>query len=115
MARGHLGSPFLEKIVAVVPDAHHWLFWNVDIDALELNRDADHILARVLELGRLEDVHWVIDTYGYPRIHRFFRDVGHPDMSLRTITFWRAVFKAEDEEWTTTPEWRRSNAAPWID
>ena len=76
-----------EKIVAAVPDAHHWIFWNVDIDALELERDADHILARVLEHGCLEDVRWVMATYGYPRIHQFFRDVGHPEMSPRTITF----------------------------
>ena len=95
------------------PDRLRWLFWNIDFDALDVERDADTILARVLERGRLVDVHWAIDTYGFDRIHRFFREVGHPELSERTIAFWRAVFDAEDESWPGPPAWRKNSSAPW--
>jgi hypothetical protein len=31
-------------------------------------RDANYIIPRVLEKGRLEDVRWLIGAYGLPRI-----------------------------------------------
>ena len=48
------------------------LFWNVEFRRLDADRDADFVLARVLERGRLRDVRWVIRHYGIPRIRRFF-------------------------------------------
>lgn len=76
-----------------------WLFWDVDFDALDGETQADAILARVLEEGRLEDVRALLDLYGRDRIHTFFRDVGHPLIGARTRAFWRAFFAAEDESW----------------
>jgi hypothetical protein len=101
--------------MAAVPASLRWIFWDVDFDALEVHDDADAILARVLENGRLEDVRVVLALYGAERIHRFFRDVAHPLISVRTRTFWRAFFKAKDEPWATLPAFRTTNAAPWID
>lgn len=100
---------------AKVPKRMRWLFWNVDFDKLDVNRDIDAILARVLEFGRLEDVRWALRTYGRERIHTFFRTVGSPEISERTVTFWRAVFRAKGEAWPRPPAWRRSSSAPWID
>ena len=97
------------------PESVRWLFWNLDFDALDIDREGDAIaiMARILERGRLEDVHWVIETYGMERIHRFFRDVGHPELGRRTICFWRAVFDAEEEPWAGPPDWRQNSSAPW--
>jgi hypothetical protein len=71
------------------------LFWNVDFESLDVERDADLILARVLERGRMVDVNWVLETYGLERIHRFFRAAPRPELSscadprpLRTIRTW---------------------------
>ena len=98
-----------------VPKAQHWLFWEVDPARLDVDRDADTILARVLEHGRMVDVRWALSAYGRDRIHRFFREVGHPELTPRTIAFWRAFFKAKDETWASPPAWRKSSSAPWID
>lgn len=97
-----------------LPDTVRWLFWDVDPADVDLEAHADFVLPRVLEKGRLVDVRWAIATYGLERIHAFFRDVGHPELSERTIHFWRAYFE-DDEPWATPPAWRKSSSAPWID
>jgi squalene cyclase len=101
--------------VAKVPKSHRWVFWDVDAAALDTARDADYILPRVLEFGRLVEVRWAIATYGMEGIHRFLRDVGHTELSDRTLRFWRAVLKAKDETWASPPASRKSSGAPWID
>lgn len=98
-----------------LPDQLRWLFWEFDFEDLDLRRHAATILARVLEQGRMADVRWAIAAYGLDGIHRFLREVGHPELSDRTLHFWRAVFDAEDERWASPPAWRSSSSAPWID
>src|SRR5262245_34599063 len=87
------------ELVRRLPEELRWVFWDLDFDTLEVEADADSILARVLEHGRLSDVRIVLKLYGEERIHQFFRSVGHPLISDRTTHFWRAFFRAEDEEW----------------
>lgn len=99
---------------AKLPSKLHWLFWELDFARLDPARHADTILARILERGGMSEVRWAIHRYGMERIHRFFREPGHPELSPRTIAFWRAVLKAEDEKWATSPTWRKSSSAPWI-
>jgi hypothetical protein len=95
------------------PNKMSWLFWEQDIRRLHVQRDANYILARILEHGSLEEVRWAMGKYGPERIHRFFREVGHPEMSDRTLRFWRAFFKADDEQWAAPPSWRRDSSIPW--
>ena len=101
--------------MAKVPARLRWVFWDVDASRLETSRSADYIIPRILEHGGIAEVRWLIATYGMDRIHRFLQDVGHPELSARTLGFWRAVLKAEDEVWASPPAWRRSSGGPWID
>jgi hypothetical protein len=96
------------------PDTLSWLFWDVDVERLDVERHADYILGRVLERGRLSDVHWALEAYGSERILQFLREAANPELSARTIAFWRAFFR-EDQAWRTPPAWRTSNSAPWPD
>lgn len=98
-----------------IPQDLHWLFWDVDPGKLHPVRHADYVIPRILEHGGIHEVRWLVATCGLEEIHRFLRDVGHPELSDRTIHFWRAVFGAEDEEWASPPAWRKSSSAPWID
>ncbi len=101
--------------VAQLPDWLRRVFWNVDFDDIDIEMDADGILPRILEHGNMRAVKWALATYGPARIHRFFREVGHPELSPRTIAFWRAYFRAEEEEeWASPPDWRRRSAGPWV-
>jgi hypothetical protein len=96
-----------------LPRRMRWLFWEADFDALDTAKHDSYVLARVLEHGRMPDVRWAIDTYRMKRIHRFLRDVGHPELSARTLAFWRAALHAEREKWANAPAWRKSNVARW--
>lgn len=87
----------------------------VDFGCLSAHKHADSILARVLEAGRFEDVGWAVVNYGWERIHRFFGEVGHPEVSPRTVAMWRAILRAEDEEWASPPDRRRNSNVPWVD
>jgi hypothetical protein len=100
-------------MVARLPRTMRWLFWETDFDALDPSKHANFILARVLEHGRMPEVRWVIATYGLERIHHFLRDVGHPELSARTLAFWRAVLRAGSERWASPPAWRKSSIARW--
>ncbi len=94
-----------------VPDSLRWLLWDLDADRVDLEAHADALLGRVLENGRLRDVRLVLDLYGEARILEFFRAGGHPLLSERTRSFWRAFFGA-DEEWPAPPDFRSPSAAP---
>ncbi len=91
------------------------MFWDVDPGTLDARRHRDYILGRVLERGGIDEVRWAIATYGMKEIHRFLRERGSPELSRRTVEFWRAVFKAEKEKWAEPAAWRKSTGAPWID
>lgn len=101
--------------VEPIPPRMRWIFWDVDFEQIDPEAHADGVMARVLERGRLEDVRWLIETYGLERIRSFFREVGSPEISERTRTFWRAVFDAKEEVWAEPPAWRRSNSPLWIE
>jgi hypothetical protein len=93
-----------------LPQELHWLFWESAAERLDEGKDADYVLARILEFGRLGDVRWAWRTYGEARIHHFFRNVGHPELSPRTLTFWQAFFEAENESWASPPSYRLNNS-----
>jgi hypothetical protein len=96
-----------------IPEDMRWLFWDVDPDAIDLERDGDWVLARVLEHGRLPDVKWALRSYGRERILRFFEESGHPGLSRRTLAFWKTVFGTEGETWRTPSPFRTNSSAPW--
>ncbi len=89
------------------------LFWDTRLERVNLQRDADFILSRILEFGRARDVTWLIRRFGLERIHHFLATSGHPELSARTLCFWRAALHAEDETWLSPPAFRRSKFAYW--
>jgi hypothetical protein len=98
-----------------LPKQMHWIFWDVDARCIHVDKHATSIIPRVLERGRLVDVQWLLKTYGRRAIHAFLRDVGHIELTSRTLTFWRAAFHAKDETWVNPRALRPLSSAPWID
>lgn len=94
------------------PDTMHWLFWDVDLEQLEVERHAEYILSRVLDRGRIDDVSWALQTYGEDRIHAFLCERPRAELSPRTLAFWRAFFR-EEQPWPTRPSSRQISSAPW--
>jgi hypothetical protein len=91
------------------------LLWDSSRARVDVVRDREYLLARVLEFGTMRDVRWLLKTYGASTIHDFFRHSAHPELSPRTIAFWRAWFDAEDETWRSPPTFRRSSSSSWLD
>lgn len=50
--------------------------WDVDIDAIDLERDRRYVLGRLLERGRMVDVRWAVSIYGLDGVRDFFRPHG---------------------------------------
>ena len=96
-----------------IPEEMRWLFWDADVGSIDIDRDAVDILARVLERGRLADVKWAMRTYGLERIRRFFAESGHPGISRRTLSFWKAFFGTEGKTWRAKASFRMSSSIPW--
>jgi hypothetical protein len=94
------------------PVALHWLFWDVEIAQLDVEAHSDYILGRVLERGTLDDVTWALRTYGEDRIRDFFRAQPRPELTPRTLAFWRALLR-EDQAWPTQAAFRRPSSTPW--
>lgn len=96
-----------------VPRELHWLLWDLDADAVDVDECAAAVLGRVLEHGRLSDVRLALELYGVERVRNFFRAGDHPALSERTRTFWHAFFGG-DEAWPAHPDFRKHSGAPWI-
>lgn len=54
---------------AVRPDLSS-VIWDVDLSAIDEDRNADFIIRRVLSAGRPDQVAWLFRRYGEPRIAR---------------------------------------------
>lgn len=91
-----------------------WLFWETSPNRIDLDRDSDYVLARVLEFGTMRDVRWAIRHYGREGLVQFFRHTRHPEISERTRAFWRVALNAEDETWATPSAFRQNSSAYWV-
>jgi hypothetical protein len=80
---------------------------------IDVLRDENLVLTRVLERGRMIDVEWCIRRYGLEGIRAFFRRAPHPEISDRTARFWRVVLREEDQAWPKAPSFRQASAALW--
>ncbi len=99
--------------MATLPGRMATLFWDTSLTRIDLERDANYVMARVLEFGGIKDVHWLQKRYGLERIHHFLATAAHPELSARTVAFWRAALNAEGEKWRTPPAFRKSSSAYW--
>ena len=92
-----------------------WLFPEVDRARIDVRRDRDFVLSRVLERGRMVDVEWCLGAYGLEGIRAFFRAAPRPELSRRTTRFWAVVLREEEAAWPVAPSFRRASAALWPD
>lgn len=60
---------------SAVPPGARWLFWDVDPDAIDVVRDRDFVIPRVIEHGGMSEVRWLIAVVGLEEIHRFLREL----------------------------------------
>lgn len=78
----------------------------MDPASLDEERYCDYVMERILELGDLDEVKWLMGRYGEPRLRQFLERHGHR-LTARSAFFWARVFGAEPR----LPP--REKLAPW--
>lgn len=79
------------------------------VENLNAGRDRVLIVSRVLELGGLEQVRWVLRRYPRQEIARIVRDDGARLLSPRSLRLWSVVLGVRP---AALPEWR--DASAWL-
>ena len=67
------------------------LFWDTDIKKIDLKKNSNYIIERVVDLGRDKEVRWLWNTYD----KRLLREVVAKSRSLRprTKVLWTSLLK----------------------
>jgi hypothetical protein len=76
-------------------------FQEYDIARLDIPRDANLIIQRVLEFGNWEEIRWLFETYGGRRIRLFLREHGQRWLNPVTFHYWRKLLGVR--KWKTPP------------
>jgi hypothetical protein len=66
-------------------------FQEYDIARLDITRDANLIIQRVLEFGTWDEIRWLFKTYRSKRIRLFLRQHGDRWLKPVTFTYWRKL------------------------
>ena len=66
-------------------------FQEYDITQLDMTRDANLIIQRVLEFGTWDELRWLFETYRSKRIRLFLREHGERWLKPVTFYYWRKL------------------------
>ncbi|MEW6061122.1 MAG: hypothetical protein AB1600_04180 [Bacteroidota bacterium] len=77
---------------------HRSLFWDVQMDTIDIVKHADYIIERFLEYGTLEGIRWLRAVYGDERIKYYILHRGYKTLSNKTLNFWKLLLNLEREE-----------------
>lgn len=80
-----------------LPEEVRRFFWDCDPEQLDIDRNADQILTRLLDYGDLAAARWALRTYGEDRVRRYLLSRGRKTLSRKAIAFWRVLLGLQDE------------------
>ncbi|MEP7196231.1 MAG: hypothetical protein ABI851_06895 [Saprospiraceae bacterium] len=86
------------------------LFWDVNPDLLDVNKNAAYIVQRVLTLGTLNDFRAIKSLYGMNRLHEIV--IGLRTLDDKTLHFCSVYFSTPIQEFRCYKE-RQLNQAHW--
>jgi len=86
------------------------LFWDTDPGALDFEKNARWIIARVLQYGDLGDLRKLVAFYGWERIEKEMLQVRYLDKL--TLNLLSVLFKIPKEKFRCYT-WQQSNPAPF--
>jgi len=66
-------------------------FQEYDLAALQIRRDANLFIQRIIEFGTWEDLRWLFSVYSRQRIQRFLRQHGERWLKPVTFNYWRKL------------------------
>ncbi len=69
-----------------IPKNFQGVLWSVDINKLDLKRDAPYIIHQVLQYGTFEDIRWLFKVYTKKDIVSVF--VKHPSKTYPKVVYY---------------------------
>ena len=76
-----------------VPARFASLFWDSDLDTLDMDVHSEQIIERTLQDGDLESVRWLLQSYGDERVRRFVLERGAKRLEPRILSFWYGYYE----------------------
>jgi len=76
------------------------LFWDVDLNKTDLEKNAEFVIGRVLDFGDLEDFMVIRKIYGLKKIKR--AAFKHVFESPRSANFWELILKLSPQSLSCT-------------
>ena len=76
-------------------------FQEYDIRKLDVQRDDNLIIQRVLEFGTWNEIRWLFRACGKKRITKFVRELGERGLSRAAFNYWRGLLGIK--KWKRSP------------
>jgi len=73
-----------------------YLFWDIDQDTLDLHRHKRFIIERMLQYGRPEDIHWLLDHYSKDDIVDVIKR--SKTIDRKTASYWSIHYHIPEKE-----------------
>ena len=89
-----------------IPREFHSLFWEVDVDGIDLGKHANYVIERFLEFGTLGGIRWLRSVYSDEDLRQFVREKSYRFRSPKTLNFWRLILNIPQNEWKPSPRFK---------
>ena len=88
---------FSEKPYSIMQNTlSTYLFWDIDQDTLDLHRHKRFIIERMLQYGRPEDIHWLLDHYSKNDIVDVIKR--SKTIDRKTASYWSIHYHIPEKE-----------------
>ena len=111
MIQSTLMKTSLESTPARLPDRMRPFFQEYDLEDIQITRDADLIIQRLLDEGDWEDARWLFQQYGKVRVRRFLIERGERWLQPVVFNYWRKLLGIR--KWNKSP-FQTSRKDVWI-
>ena len=82
------------------------LFW--DVDVLDPNKDANFIIARILNFGDVDDFIWAMRFYGHDKVEAVLRR--STQLNRKSLSFWCQFFNIDPSTCTAKRSTKQQSA-----
>jgi len=74
----------------MLPKHLHKYFWDTNPEAIDIKKDSDYIIWKLLEYGDINDLKWMFKSFPLRSIKKIF--MTRRGFSPRVINFWHLFF-----------------------
>lgn len=88
------------------------LFWGVNLDKLDLDKNKEFIISRILENGTKEDIDWLRTNFTDTEIKDIV--IKSKLISRKTAYFWKIILDIKEDILCLSDQFRKTQKTLWI-